>query len=170
MKSKNISRLLVAVMLAVFLAVAFSANVSADDSCESNDIDSGGGDQKNTIETTGFEGTFYVGSQGVELEDGKTREIEIDPNQWNMNYCSPEDIKGGTAEENAKIALSILEGRETGPRRDAVVINSAAAIYLSGKTEDMASAIPLAEEALNSGAALEKLNHLRTITQEEGHS
>jgi subtilisin-like proprotein convertase family protein/rhodanese-related sulfurtransferase len=71
MKSKYISKLLVAVILAAFLAVVLPVNVSADDSCESDEIDSGGGGAENSVQITGFEGTFYVGSQGVEYEDGK---------------------------------------------------------------------------------------------------
>jgi anthranilate phosphoribosyltransferase len=56
--------------------------------------------------------------------------------------------------------MAILEG-EKGPARDIVVLNAAAAISAGGKAETLADAIPLAEESLDSGAALERLNQLR---------
>ena len=106
----------------------------------------------------------------VELKDGKTEEMTIDPTDWGLPLCTADEIKGGTAEENARITMDLLEGKEKGPRRNAVLANSAAAIYVAGLSADIASAVPLAEESLDSGNALKVLKSLQQITGAETES
>ena len=63
---------------------------------------------------------------------------------------------GGTPEENARDIIYILKG-EKGPKRDIIVINSAAALYVAGKADSIKEAIPIVEEVIDSGKALDKL-------------
>lgn len=97
----------------------------------------------------------------AELKNGRISETQIDPRQLGFSTCSPEDLIGGSAEENARIALSILSGKERGPRRDIVVLNAGAAIYLGGQAPTIAAGIAKAGAALASGAALAKLEALK---------
>ena len=95
----------------------------------------------------------------TELKDGRINEWQFDPKEFGFTYCKAEDLKGGDAAQNAEITQSILSG-EKGPRRDVVVINSAAAILASGLASDFKEAIAKAKESIDSGAAkkcLEKL-------------
>ena len=95
----------------------------------------------------------------TELKDGKINEWQFDPKEFGFTYCKAEDLKGGDAAHNAEITQSILSG-EKGPRRDVVVINSAAAILATGLASDFKEAVAKANESIDSGAAkkcLEKL-------------
>ena len=95
--------------------------------------------------------TFVCG-----LKDGKTMSYEISPEYFDMEFSSKEDLVGGDAKENAKITLSILNG-EKGPRRNAVLLNSAAGLYVAGKVESLREGVSLAAEIIDSGKALEQL-------------
>ena len=95
--------------------------------------------------------TFVCG-----LKDGKTMSYEISPEYFDMEFSSKEDLVGGDAKENAKITLSILNG-EKGPRRNAVLLNSAAGLYVAGKVESLREGVSLAAEIIDSGNALEQL-------------
>ena len=80
-----------------------------------------------------------------------------------MDVAPENEIKGGTVEENVKITLDILNG-EKSARRDIVVLNAGAAIYTTGIADTIEEGVRLAEEAIDSGKALEKLNQLRDMT------
>ncbi len=67
-----------------------------------------------------------------ELKDGKVRDYTIDPEEYGIEKASYEDISGGTPKENADIILDILKGKK-GRKRDIVVLNSAAALYVGKK-------------------------------------
>ena len=95
--------------------------------------------------------TFVCG-----LKDGKTMSYEISPEYFGMEFSSKEDLVGGDAKDNARITLSILNG-EKGPRRNAVLLNSAAGLYVAGKVESLREGVSLAEEIIDSGKALEQL-------------
>ena len=90
------------------------------------------------------------------LKDGKTMSYEISPEYFGMEFSSKEDLVGGDAKDNARITLSILNG-EKGPRRNAVLLNSAAGLYVAGKVESLREGVSLAEEIIDSGKALEQL-------------
>ncbi len=98
-----------------------------------------------------------------EVKDGWIRSYDIHPTDFGLSVCDPRDIKGGSVSENASIILDILSG-EKGYRRDVAVINSACAIYISGKAETFYEAARMAENSIDSGAALRKLEQLREIT------
>ena len=76
-------------------------------------------------------------------------------------------MTGGDPEENAVITRNILEGQK-GPKRDVVLLNTAAALVASQKAEDLKSGIAQAEQAIDSGAAMSKLQSLATYTRENG--
>ncbi|MBS1243218.1 MAG: Anthranilate phosphoribosyltransferase [Nitrospirae bacterium] len=78
-------------------------------------------------------------------------------------YKEQDDLKGGDARENAAITLQVLKG-QLGPRRDIVLLNAAAGLTAAGKAKDFRDGILLAGEAIDSGAALQKLEQLRKFT------
>ena len=98
-----------------------------------------------------------------ELRDGQTRTYEISPEDFNMTISSKEDLVGGDAKENAEITLSILNG-EKGPRRNAVILNSAAGLYVAGKVDSLEDGVKLAEEIIDSGKALNQLEKFIEVT------
>ncbi len=95
------------------------------------------------------------------LEAGAIRQFTITPEELGLTRCTPADLRGGERAENARILLSILENTERGPKRDIVLLNTAAALVIAGLAPDLPSALTKAREALDSGAALAKLNALR---------
>lgn len=97
----------------------------------------------------------------VALEKGTFSEFEIDPQDVGITGLQAEDLLGGDAAENAKILLSIFDGSDRGPRRQAVQINAAAALVVSGAAPDLASAWHLAEASLNEGRAMRSLHALQ---------
>jgi anthranilate phosphoribosyltransferase len=100
----------------------------------------------------------------TELDNGKLTDWVLDPTELGLTLCRPEELAGGTVEENASILLDILEGRETGCRRDVALLNAAAAIYVGGGAETLAESLELAEDSLSSGKALIKLEALRKLS------
>ena len=98
-----------------------------------------------------------------EIKNGKTMSYEISPEYFDMEFSSKDDLVGGDAKENAKITLSILNG-EKGPRRDAVLLNSAAGLYVAGKVNSLREGVKLAEEIIDSGKALKQLEKFIEVT------
>ncbi len=94
-----------------------------------------------------------------ELRSGRIRTYYVKPADFGMKQSSIKAIKGGDAAKNAEIVLKILEGVK-GPRRDVVLLNSAAALTVAGKAKSIKSAIPIAADSIDSGAALRKLELL----------
>lgn len=92
-----------------------------------------------------------------EVKDGTFTSYEITPEQFGFSRCAKEDMTGGTPAENAEITKAILNG-EKGPKRDAVVMNAGAAIYLAGKAESLQAGMELAKELLDNGKAKEQLD------------
>lgn len=91
-----------------------------------------------------------------ELRDGRLKCYEIAPEDFGMGRCSKEDLVGGNPRENAEITLSILNGQK-GPKRNAVVLNSAAALYVAGKADSIEDGVRLASEIIDSGRAKKQL-------------
>ena len=98
-----------------------------------------------------------------EIRDGWFKSSVITPEDFGFERCTKEDLKGGTPEENAKITLAILNG-EKGHKRNAVLMNAGAALYIGGKADCMKDGITLAAEIINSGKALETLNKLIEVS------
>ena len=91
-----------------------------------------------------------------ELRDGRLKCYEIAPEDFGMERYSKEDLVGGNPRENAEITLSILNGQK-GPKRNAVVLNSAAALYVAGKADSIEDGVRLASEIIDSGRAKKQL-------------
>ncbi|GAB6143980.1 anthranilate phosphoribosyltransferase [Desulfocicer niacini] len=100
-----------------------------------------------------------------ELNEGMIRTYDIDPLEFFEDYAEPEEIKGGDVKTNAAIILSILRG-ERGPKRNIVLINTAAALLAANEVDNLQQGIDKAKNALNSGKAMEKLGALIQFTQE----
>ena len=98
-----------------------------------------------------------------ELNNGNISEFELHPEWFGMKVCAPEDLKGGSPEDNAEIIKQIFAG-ETGPRADIVLLNAALAITASGKTETPKDGLELARESIKSGAAEKKLADLCRVS------
>ena len=91
-----------------------------------------------------------------EVKDGTFTSYELTPEQFGLSRCRKEDLAGGTPEENARITKAVLSG-EKGAKRDAVLLNAGAAIYLAGKAAAIEDGVKLAAELIDSGKALEQL-------------
>jgi len=98
-----------------------------------------------------------------ELKNGTITKKEISPEDFNLQTYSLGQIKGGDPEENAEIALNVLKGQK-GAKRDCVVLNSGAVIYVSGRAGSIEEGIRMAEESIDSGRALDVLNDFREIS------
>lgn len=88
-----------------------------------------------------------------ELKDGYYRTTVIAPEDFGFARGSKEDLQGGSPEENAEITKGILNGSVGGTKRNTVLMNAGAALYVAGKAETMREGVHLAEEMINSGAA-----------------
>ena len=98
-----------------------------------------------------------------EFMDGWMKNYAITPEQFGLKRCEKQDLVGGSPEENAKITRGILSG-EKGAKRDAVLMNAGAALYIGGKAESLADGIRLAAEIIDSGKALATLDKIIEIS------
>lgn len=98
-----------------------------------------------------------------EIKDGWIKNYTIKPEDFGMERCRREDLRGGTPQENARITLSLLDG-ERGAKRNAVLLNAGAALYIGGKAESMKEGIALAGELINSGKARKTLDDVIRIS------
>lgn len=92
-----------------------------------------------------------------EVRDGQLKSYVITPEQFGFTRCKKEELIGGTPEENAAITKAILDGGK-GPKREAVLMNAGAALYVAGKTATLKDGIELAATIIDSGAAKKKLD------------
>ena len=98
-----------------------------------------------------------------EFKDGWFRSYTIAPEDFGFERCTKDDLKGGTPEENAKITREILGGAK-GHKRNAVLMNAGAALYIGGKAETLKDGIALAAKIIDSGKALETLDKLIKVS------
>jgi anthranilate phosphoribosyltransferase len=98
-----------------------------------------------------------------ELRDGKVKTHYVEPKAFDVKRATLDDIKGGTAKDNAKIVRSVLSGEE-GPRRDIVLINSSVGLMAADKVKSFKEGVRASSEAIDSGEALKKLEELIKIT------
>ena len=99
-----------------------------------------------------------------EVADGEVHEREIDPLELGVPRCGPEELRGGSPEENAAAIWAVFEG-ESGGRRSAVLLNAAGAIAAAGHAADLREGLGLAKDALDSGAAATRLEELIRFSQ-----
>jgi anthranilate phosphoribosyltransferase len=98
-----------------------------------------------------------------EFRDGTVKDYFIHPSDFGFAAGKAEDLRGGDAKDNAVITTAILKGQK-GPRRDIVLLNTAAALVAAGRASEFKEGIALAAEAIDSGAALKKLEQLKAFT------
>jgi len=99
----------------------------------------------------------------IEVAEGRTAEWFVEPGEFGLVAGEPEEVAGGSPEENAAASLAVLDGGD-GPRRDLVVLNAGAAIYVGGLAGDLGAGVEMAAEAIDSGAARELLDSLIAAT------
>ncbi len=102
-----------------------------------------------------------------EIRDGKLLSYVVTPEQFGFTRCMKEDLKGGIPQENAEITKDILCGKK-GPKRDAVVMNAGAALYIAGKAASMEEGIRMAERTIDNGLAEKQLEKFIYLSNEEG--
>jgi anthranilate phosphoribosyltransferase len=101
-----------------------------------------------------------------EVEDGRVREYELDPLDLGVERCDPADLRGGDPSTNAAALREVLAGAEGG-HRSAVVLNAAGGIAAAGHAENLREGIERARQAIDSGAADQRLEELIAFSREE---
>ncbi len=107
--------------------------------------------------------TVCDGTRVSRYKDGKVETYYITPEDFGFQRADCNDLAGGSKKENAEITISILNG-EKGPKRDIVLMNSAAAIVVAGLAQDFKTAREIAEESIDSKKALQKLEEIKKVT------
>ena len=125
---------------------------------------------KNGMVVFGKDGLDEISACGKtvisEFKDGWYKTYEICPEDFGMESCTKEDLVGGSPEENAEITRGILNGQITGPKRNAVLLNAGASLYIGGKADSIADGIKLAGELIDSGKATKTLEDYIRISNE----
>lgn len=98
-----------------------------------------------------------------ELCQGKIKTYYIEPEDFGLKRAKAKDLAGGDRKENARILVDILTGKEKGPKRDIVLLNSAAGIVVGSKDETLREGIKMARNVLDSGKAYQKLEEFRSF-------
>lgn len=92
-----------------------------------------------------------------EFKDGWFKSYTIKPEDFGFNSCSRQELVGGTPQENAAITRAILQGKEKGAKRNTVLLNAGAALYIGGKADSFNEGVQLAAQLIDSGRALATL-------------
>jgi anthranilate phosphoribosyltransferase len=100
------------------------------------------------------------------LENGNVRSFEIEPESFGLRLVNPEDLKGGTADENAVSLLSVLDGAH-GAYRDITLFNAGAGLVIAGVAADLKVGIEMAAHSIDSGAARNVLRKLVHVSNSE---
>ncbi len=100
-----------------------------------------------------------------EVNQGQVNSFFLDPHQFGFEYCKPEDLVGGDPQQNAAIALSILQG-ERGPKRDIVLLNAAVCLYMSYNNITLRECVKLAADTIDSGKAMTQLKQFIRLSNE----
>ncbi len=108
--------------------------------------------------------TITDGSKVTRFRNGIIENLIIAPEDFGFNRAPVESIAGGDARENAEATMTILKG-EPGPKRDIVVMNASVTLLVSGRTDDLKEASAIAQEVIDSGKALRKLEEIVKTTQ-----
>ena len=101
-----------------------------------------------------------------EIKDAKLIKYELDPRDYGMELTDLSEVVGGTAKENAQITLDVLSGKDRGARRNIVLLNAACALVIAGIAENVSDGIEKSAKSIDSGAALEKLEGLKRMTNQ----
>lgn len=104
-----------------------------------------------------------------EFQERMYQSYEITPEEFGFTRCQKEDLSGGTPQENAEITRAVLSG-EPGHRRNAVLLNAGASLYIGGKAETMKDGVALAAQIIDSGEALRTLERFIEISNRQEES
>jgi anthranilate phosphoribosyltransferase len=107
--------------------------------------------------------TITAPTRIAEVREGQVHSYEVTPEEFGMRRATLDDISGGDAVCNAGLIREVLEGKKSA-RRDVVLLNAAAALVAAGRADQLRDTVPLAAKAIDSGAALAKLQALITFT------
>lgn len=125
---------------------------------------------KHVMVVHGMDGVDEISLLGetkvAEVRDGRIDYYTIAPEDFGLRRCTFEEVRGGDAAYNARIILDIFAGRDTGPRRDMLLLNTAATLVVADKAGSLAEGVELAREVLESGRAMAKLEEIRSKTRE----
>ena len=88
----------------------------------------------------------------------------IRPEDYGLQAAPKEEIVGGTPEENARTTRGILAGEITGAKRDIVLMNAGASLYVAGKTDSIREGVKLAAELIDSGKAVKKIDEMAEVS------
>ena len=117
------------------------------------------------VHSKGLDEISTLGATKIgQLLDGKVTSMELNPADFGIPAASAEQLAGGDAETNATIVRNIIAGKDTGARKDIVVLNAAAAIIIANLADDFASAIVAANESIEGGKAEQALRKLIEIS------
>lgn len=94
----------------------------------------------------------------LEIDNSRIKEYEIFPENYGLKRASLDEIKGGDPEENRQLLLNVLSGKERGAKRDVLLLNAGAAIFINGKTESITEGVKLAAKLIDDGDVMEKLH------------
>jgi len=108
--------------------------------------------------------TITTTTRIAEVRDGQVRSYEVTPEEFGLQRATLDDIAGGDAALNAQLIREVLNGNKS-PRRDVVLLNAAAALVAAGRADHLRDAIPPAADAIDSGAAKEKLDGLAAFSK-----
>jgi anthranilate phosphoribosyltransferase len=103
----------------------------------------------------------------IEVAEGRTREWFVEPGEFGLGAAELDQVAGGSPEENAAVSRAVLGGEQS-PRRDLVVLNAGAAIYVGGLARNLGEGVAKAAAAIDSGAAQELLDRLVATTAQLG--
>ena len=112
--------------------------------------------------------TLTGATKVYEIRNGEITSYSITPEQFGLKSCPLEELIGGTPEENAQITLDILTGKETGAKRDVVLMNAGMSLYLGIDGITLEDGIKKAKELIESGKAYEKYEEFKQATQKNG--
>jgi anthranilate phosphoribosyltransferase len=103
----------------------------------------------------------------AEVREGQVHTYEVTPEEFGLRRATLEEISGGNASHNAGLIREVLAGKKSA-RRDIVLLNAAAALVAAGRADHLRDAVPLAAEAIDSGAAERKLDTLVKFSRPNG--
>jgi len=128
-------------------------------------------DHERALVVHGAPGMDEVSPSGTtkvtELRGGTVRDWELNPEEVGLPVCTPEELAGGTPQQNAQRIEEVLSGVDRGGARSAVLLNAAAALYVGGVVEDVRQGVTRAAELIDDGAAVRTLDSLRHESRDE---
>jgi len=113
--------------------------------------------------------TITASTRIAEVRDGQVHSYDVTPEEFGLHRATLDEISGGDAAHNATLIREVLAGKKSA-RRDIVLVNAAAALVAAGRADHLRDALPLAAEAIDSGAALTKLQSLIAFTASHSQS